>query len=214
MLRKFVYFTEDGKCCREITRYKWFSDFANEVQQQQARIQSLHDNFKISRPDFKLLEISSLSNNPVGVDVSIMHLVDPVGNFVEGVYQGSKVYEEGQLEDLYKVTSPLDAILDKRKDQMGMIIGFNVYGKALPVNPWTLTLNWLWCEAVYTHRPYLEEILKYDGFTDYFNQTPKVEWGCYAESASVLVTLDRLGIMDKAMIDIDSFALNVYGIKL
>ena len=213
-LTKTVFYTQDGLCLRQVTRYEWFAGGNTDLEEKQNRVKSLHNNFNLYRPDFKLLEISSISPQPLGVQVSGLRLRDSKGNLIEGVYKGSIDYEGGQLEDLYYVETAREALTDKRGHELGLFSHYNLYGKRVPTEPITLMRYWLWCDAVYSQKNLLERVLEYNGFTTYFSRPSRDYFGTYPEAASLLVALNTRGTVDEAMKNIESFALHAYGVEI
>ena len=213
-LTKLVYCAKEGQCYFQNTMYDWFSGGNTETEQMQARVKSLHERFNLYLPGFNILEISSISEEPLGVEVSGLKLRDSRGNLIEGVYRGSRVYEGGQLKDLYHVDTASQAIHDKLGNDLGMFSEYDWYGQRVPTEPVTLMKHWIWCEAVYNQKDLREGILKYDAFTNYFSNTARDYFGCYPHAASILVALNQSNVLDIAMKDITSFAYYAYGISI
>ena len=166
--------------------FVWFPGFA--VVQKQKSIKSLHYNFFEETGISNILEISSKSENIVGINASAFNLklsLDGLNATVESIYQGSKVFEKGgPYIDLY-LKSSIEAKKDIRIKESGNLIGFNINGKE-----WSLAedfYSWLYMNALLQNLDISEEILKYKAFTDIeFN--PKKSYNCQAKSAAIYVS--------------------------
>ena len=111
--------------------FKFYNGFS--TKQKRLSIQSLHSAFLENYPDKNLLEISSKSDNPLGVKVSAFNLKiireDSNQVFtVESAYQSSKVFENGgPYVDLLNKTSR-DAKKDERiKNSCKLFLRLAVY---------------------------------------------------------------------------------------
>ncbi len=167
--------------------FDWFPGFA--VVQKQKSIKSLHKIFFEETGISNILEISSKSENKLGIDASAFNLklnLEDLNATVESIYQGSKVFEKGgPYKDLY-LKSSIEAKKDIRIKESGNLIGFNINGEK-----WSLEddfYSWLYMNALLQNLDISEEILKYKAFTDIeFN--PKKSYNCQANSAAIYVSL-------------------------
>ena len=167
--------------------FDWFPGFA--VVQKQKSIKSLHKIFFEETGISNILEISSKSENKLGIDASAFNLklnLEDLNATVESIYQGSKVFEKGgPYKDLY-LKSSIEAKKDNRIKESGNLIGFNINGEK-----WSLEddfYSWLYMNALLQNLDISEEILKYKAFTDIeFN--PKKSYNCQANSAAIYVSL-------------------------
>ena len=167
--------------------FDWFPGFA--VVQKQKSIKSLRKIFFEETGISNILEISSKSENKLGIDASAFNLklsLDGLNATVESIYQGSKVFEKGgPYKDLY-LKSSIEAKKDIRIKESGSLICFNINGEK-----WSLEddfYSWLYMNALLQNINISEEILKYKAFTDIeFN--PKKSYNCQANSAAIYVSL-------------------------
>lgn len=88
--------------------FEWFPGFS--VKQKQRSIASLHESFKHKYSSLNILEISSKSENELGVALSAFNLTIETKNnksfSVETAFQSSKVFEHGgPYIDLFGRTS-------------------------------------------------------------------------------------------------------------
>lgn len=186
--------------------FKWYSGFA--ISQKQKSISELHNNYKKKYKDDNILEISSKSQNELGVRLSAFNLLirtkDNKTFSVESAFQSSKKFEfGGPYVDLLEKTSR-EAKKDPRLKNSGKLISFEFYKKTWPLEPKTLFYDWLYIRALYKYNDLAKEILKYDAFTDIeFN--PEKSINCQANSAALFVSLAKRNLLDEAMISISNY---------
>lgn len=213
MAVKPVFFVSDNKPFFEdiIVEYKYFS--GNNIKQKKRSINSLHASVKQQFPNAKILEISTKSENPLGVAMSAFNLEYTMENGdcipFESVFQGSKVFENGKTyNDLYFV-SPSDAKKDKRIRESGKIIAFELEGETFPTEPKTFFYDWMYVNSM-SRRPELwEELSCYNAFTDIeFNHKKSIN--CQARSAAIFVSLLKNNLLSFAIQNQQKFKQIVY----
>lgn len=189
-----------------MTDFTWISGMA--VSQKQKNIQALHDAFHTRFPQRRVLEISSKSRDPLGVQLSAFNLklfVPELGRSVplECVFQGSKVFSGGgPFTNLYTATAR-EAKGDSRLRSSGQLKCFRFEGRDYPLMPLTSFYNWLYIRALGENPELAQALLEYDAFTDIeFN--PGKSLNCQAEAAALYVSLARQGLLDRCA-DFDSF---------
>jgi hypothetical protein len=164
--------------------FTWFSGFSKS--QKQKSIQSLHEEATKSNNLKKILEISTKSEEKVGVSASAFNikirLKNGLHNSVESFYQGSKVFKNGgPFVDLYQKNS-LDSKKDQRLQSSGGLKGFIFQNEE-----WELDehfYDWLYLNALIQNKEIAEKIIEYDAFTDIeFN--PKKSFNCQAYTAAL-----------------------------
>ncbi len=149
-----------------------------------------------------LLEISSKSEQKLGQHLSAFHLkvrAENVGEIkLECAFQGSKVFEKGgPYTDLYLV-DPKDAKRDPRLQESGRLTGFRFNDFSFPLEPKTIFYDWLYINAIYPHREWLERLYKYAGFTDIeFNPSKSIN--CQARSCALFVSLMKNSLLHQAV---------------
>ena len=133
---------------REVeVEFEYFSGFA--VSQKQKSIRSLHENIYKMNQSLKVLEISTKSTIPVGVELSAFNLkfYDKKTDKeypIENVFQSSKVFEKGgPYRDILYV-HPKDAKRDERLKTSGELIYFNYNDIIWEKEPKTLFYDWLY----------------------------------------------------------------------
>ena len=180
--------------------FKWFPGLC--ISQKQKSINSLHISAKEQLGLKNILEISSKSELPLGVELSAFNLQlasqDNIKASVEVFFQGSKVFSEGgPFTDLYLKTSR-EAKKDSRLKDSGNLVEFNFEGKSWSLKPNTLFYSWLYINALDQNKSLANGLLQYDAFTDIeFN--PKKSINCQAASAAIYKTLVKRELINKAM---------------
>jgi hypothetical protein len=149
-----------------------------------------------------LLEISSKSEQKLGQHLSAFHLKVPAEKLgeikLECAFQGSKVFEKGgPYTDLYLV-DPKDAKRDPRLQESGRLTGFRFNDFSFALEPKTIFYDWLYINAIYPHREWLERLYKYSGFTDIeFNPSKSIN--CQARSCALFVALMKNNLLHQAV---------------
>jgi len=184
---------------REVTiEFKWHPGMA--PSQKLKNVIELHRS-AAARGLSPLLEVSSKSEHELGRRMSAFVMPIRVGGkqtTVECAYQGSKVFRDGgPYEDLYWVSSR-EAKRDERLHNSGQLIGFSLLGDDFPLVPKTAFYDWLYLNALYPHRGWLNKLEECVGFTDIeFN--PLKSLNCQARSCAIFISLLRRDLLDEAM---------------
>ncbi len=193
-------FLENNKTV--MTEFTFYGGFAKA--QKQRCVKSLHDAFRRRHPDVKLLEISSFSEQDLGVALSAFNLTISLKDGsrvpVELAYHAGKIFQNGgPYTDLLKSTPSL-AKKDPRLRESGPVIGFTFEGEDFPTEPKTLFYNWLYLRALSEHPELADQLMEFSGFTDIvFN--PNKSINCQARAAACYVTLRKAGTLEQALAD-------------
>lgn len=207
----FVVSLDNKFCIRENTEFEFFSGFSDK--QKKRCICSLHKEYLKANNGKKVLEISSKSEDKLGVDLSAFNLMFKTKSgkevSVESAFQAGKVFENGgPYTDLLDVSSK-SAKKDERLKNSGRIISFHFGGMEFETEPKTYFYNWLYISTLHLYDSFTEQLLGYDAFTDIeFN--PQKSINCQAEAAAVYVSLIKQGLLEEALKDKDSFKEIVY----
>ena len=177
----------------ELVEFKWFYGFAK-VQKQKS-ISSFHENISKQFKYNKILEISTKSEDKLGVKLSAFNLKINFKDkeyFLESLFQGSKVFSnEGPYEDIYKKES-IDAKKDERIKRSDLK-EFSFFGEKF-----TLEFDfysWLYFLALKQNKKLTSEILNYQAFTDIeFN--PEKSLNCQAYSAALYSSMITNNILN------------------
>ncbi len=175
--------------------------------QKQKSIRSLHDAAKQTRGVEKILEISSKSEDDLGIQLSAFNLkltTDGFSASVEVLFQGSKVFSNGgPFTDLYLKTS-MEAKRDERLKRSGQLVTFRYKNRDWPLDPQTVFYDWLYLSALRQNPSLSERLLEYDGFSDIeFN--PEKSVNCQAASAALYKSLTQRCLIDAALSSPDEF---------
>ena len=199
--------------CIEIdTKFTFYSGFSES--QKKKSINSLQEAFLKAHPNSKVLEISSKSENPLGVQLSAFNLtIQTKSNksySVEVAFQSSKVFQNGgPYRDILEMTSK-EAKKDIRLKSSGKLVHFDFFGRIFELNPVTYFYNWLYINTLNTHLDLANELLTFDAFTDIvFN--PEKSINCQARATAVYVSLMRIGLLEEALQSKENFLNLIYG---
>lgn len=170
--------------------FQWYPGFS--VAQKQRSIASLHSSI-ISTADLRNpLEISSKSAISVGVALSAFNLQlrflrdPPLNASVETVYQGSKIYDGLNRKDNDRYfLKPREARMRAREyEACHELSGWAIGDYCFDLSSGTEFYDWLYIGALYQQLELLQQLVRYDCFTDIeFN--PKKSLACQARSAAL-----------------------------
>lgn len=210
----YKYYINNCLFKEEFSEFKFYTGFA--VIQKQKSIISFHNSIIEKNKEFKILEVSTKSTNPVGVALSAFNpkFLDEANNKefpLENIFQSSKVFENGgPYRDLLYV-QPKEAKRDERLTTSGKLINFNYNEQVWGLEPKTMFYDWIYIKALYRNKKLCEEIVKYDTFTDIeFNHEKSIN--CQARAAAIFVSLFKLRKIEEVLGDINKFK-EIYGSK-
>lgn len=188
--------------------FTWNPGFA--AIQKQKNIKALHENYKKINVEDRVLEVSSKSEDKLGVNLSAFNLmITTIKNkktfSVESAFQSSKKFElGGPYLDLLDKDSRT-AKKDSRLKDSGKLVSFEFYGRSWPLEPKTLFYDWLYINALYKNKELSQQILEYDAFTDIeFN--PNKSINCQANSAALFVSLYKRNLLEECISSPDKYA--------
>ena len=202
----------DGKrfVLERYIEFQWHSGFAKS--QKQKSIRSLHDmalrDYGVQNP----VEVSSKSEDPLGVALSSFNLTFETTRgrrlTVEAAFQGSKVFERGgPFTDIFAMR-PIDAKRDPRLRESGRLTGFRLYNREWELEPKTAFYDWLYINALLKNPELANEVTDRDGFTDIeFN--PEKSINCQARSVALFCALFHNDKLSFALENRDNF-LSLY----
>ena len=181
--------------------FKWHPGMSKK--QKQRSIAELHNEANAKHGLSKPLEISSKSEDDLGVALSSFNLTFTTKQrnltlTVESAFQGSKTFERGgPFRDIFFL-SPKDAKRDLRLRESGALTEFNFFGSVWGLKPRTAFYDWLYINALRTHPEFEQRISNYDYFTDIeFNPDKSVN--CQARSAAIYCSLAARGLLDEKL---------------
>jgi len=210
MANRPIFVSESSKdsFIKEINiEFQWFPGMA--IVQKQKSINSLHTAAGAQGLS-PILEISSKSENPLGVKLSAFNLKLRINNniitTVESAYQGSKVFKEGgPYTDLYYKNS-MEAKKDRRLFESGDLLGFELDGVRWELSPFSAFYDWLYINALKQNEDLANQILNYKSFTD-IEYNPKKQFSCQARSAAYFVSLSKLNLLNEFLVSKNHFIL-------
>ena len=186
--------------------FKWHPGMAKS--QKQKSVSELHSAAKLFGIN-NILEISSKSLDELGILLSAFNLSFVTKRYnhqitVESAFQGSKVFKRGgPYKDLYLADS-ITSKKDIRIKDSGQLVGFNFFNIEFPLIPRTYFYDWLYINALVNNPQLVEELYKFDGFSDIeFN--PKKSINCQAHAAALFVSLSSAGALEEALSSPDLF---------
>lgn len=149
----FVVSLDSQYCIRENIEFEYFNGFSD--QQKKRCIRSLHQAYQKKHPEKRVLEISSKSEEELGIKLSAFQLMATLQNgkkcSVESAFQASKTFENGgPYLDLLEV-SPKAAKKEERLKNSGKLLSFSFDGQIFPIEPKTYFYHWLYIHALHTY---------------------------------------------------------------
>lgn len=200
---------ESHECAfiEEEIEFKYYNGFA--LSQKQKCIQSLHQEIRMLYPKKKILEISSKSEDALGVALSAFNLKYKMSMYdnpisLENVFQGSKVFENGGPYNDLLISSPKDAKRDERLKQSGSLVRFELEGIIFELEPKTMFYDWIYLKALGNHPDLIKALMDYQVFTDIeFNHTKS--FNCQARSVAIFKSLYKQKLVNKALSSINEF---------
>ena len=164
---------------------------------------SFHSSIKEAFPSARILEVSTKSNNPLGVALSAFNLTLD-GCPVECLYHSSKVFEDGTQFAFLKDRSPKDAKRFIRENGTKALKCYKYEGEEISLGTGTLFYDYIYIKALMQHPELGKALINYDLFTDIeFNE--KKGLNCQARSCAIYSYMLRTGTVEKYMASIDSF---------
>jgi hypothetical protein len=170
---------------------------------------SLQEAAQVRFPKRQFLEVSRMSDDPLGMKLSAFNLLYPdedrsARRPVECVFQSSKIFEQrGPFRDLLNA-HPADAKRDERLRSSGQLIAFEFDGQRWPSKPLTAFYDWIYITALVSDAECSAAVLSYTGFTDIaFN--PAKSFSCQAYAVALYVALHRRDLLSRALSSPDAF---------
>lgn len=204
----FISSPNENPIYKEIeVEFSYYNGFA--VSQKQKSICSMHENIRQLDSNLKILEVSTKSNNVIGIALSAFNLkffdnVTKKEYPLENIFQSSKQFENGgPYRDLLNV-HPKDAKRDERLKSSGDLECFNYNNEIWKLEPKTMFYDWIYIQSLYMNEELSRKILSYDAFTDIeFNQQKSIN--CQARSAAIFVSLSKNGKLEEALNNKEEF---------
>lgn len=187
--------------------FTWYAGMAKSRRQMSMR--SLQEAAHTLHPESRILEVSRMSDEPLGEQLSAFNLTLESRELrreipVECAFQASKVFERGgPFTDLLEVR-PADAKRDPRLQNAGRLTGFHFLGEDWPNEPLTAFYDWIYINALHRQPELAAAVTRYDVFTDIaFN--PEKSINCQAGAVALYVALVRRGELQAALSSKEAF---------
>lgn len=199
--------TGDTLVATHFVEFDWFPGMS--ASQKQRSIASLHQNAIDEGLCRSPLEISSKSENQLGVQLSAFNLkgVTPKSNrtfTVETAFQSSKVFENGGPYTDLLFGESRAAKKDPRIQDSGRLVHFDFFGRVWDLEPRTAFYDWLYLSTLNKNKELAEDLSVFDAFTDIeFN--PQKSINCQAYSVALHKSLSARGILEDALQSKESF---------
>ena len=195
--------------------FTWHAGMAKS--RKQMSIRSLHEATKNTLSAVRVLEVSSMSEQQLGVQLSAFNLKFRTRGrgreiAVECAFQASKVFEnDGPYLDLLDA-KPIDAKRDDRLQSSGRLVGFQFFGQSWKLEPQTAFYDWIYINALHQQPELAEAVLAYNGFTDIaFN--PEKSINCQAGAVALYVSLRHRGTLEQALSSSERYMALISGIS-
>ena len=169
------------------------------ISQAKKSVRNLHTSASQNHGLNRILEISTRSEEILGVSLSAFNLMVEIGALsvsVETAYQSSKRFENGgPYLDLLNVSS-MDAKKDSRLKSSGQLIGFAYDGFNWPLKLAPNFYDFLYISVLMQYRN-RKKLMNYEAFTDIAFGQISLEYkagksyNCQARSAAIFVSLLR-----------------------
>lgn len=186
-----------------LCEFKYFNGFA--TSQKQKSIKEFHSCIYKKEKDAKILEVSTKSDDIIGVKLSAFNLkfydeVQKKEFAIENIFQSSKVFQNGgPYLDLLNV-HPRDAKRDERLKNSGQLVKFMLHKQIWELEPKTIFYDWVYMMALNRERELSKAILDFNIFTDIeFNHNKS--FNCQARSAAIFVSLSLQNRLEQALTD-------------
>ena len=194
MAKRPAFFVRQGKVISEMYSFEWYPGFS--VSQKQKSVKSLHHAIIEADANAKPLEISTKSEEAVGIKLSAFHLKIK-DNTLENIFQSAKVFERGgPYPDLLDVP-PKEAKRDERLRRSGNLKAFRYQNEDFPLVPQTVFYDFIYLTAVKESFA-IEEINAVSGY-NYFTDiefNPAKSINTQARAAAILkLIVDEYGYL-------------------
>ena len=208
MAKRKVFTYTNRKCDNYEIEFYWHPGISSS--QRKMSVKELHSEILVVNPNAKILEVSSVSEDALGVALSAFNLITEFGVSVESIYQGSKVFTNGgPYQDLYSQPSGY-AKKDERLTRSGQLIGFSLLEIDIPKKSVRSFYNYLYVKALLQNQNLVAQLAEYNTFTDIMFNHEKGK-SCQAEAVTFAKALIDHNLVEQAMSNIEVFDKIVYG---
>lgn len=170
---------------------------------------NLHEAVLGKFPNQNVLEVSSYSLNPLGASLSAFNLTlslqDGAKATVESLFQASKRFSHGGPYTDLIFKSSIDAKRDSRLKESGELREFLLGDESWPLSTGTSLYDYLYIKALHQNPKLLEELLKFEVFSDFASNKTKLgfqegkSFASQARSCAIAVSLSNSGELVEAI---------------
>lgn len=192
MATRPAYLIENGKVIRKDYDFTWISGLS--ASQKQKCALSLHDAIRSADASANPLEVSTKSNDSLGVKMSAFNLMLD-GFHLENVFQSGKVFAFGGPFPNLMHMHPREAKHHACLRESGTLIGFRYQGIVFPLEPKTLFYDYIYIKAIWETLTdnEIQQIRNYTHFTDIeFNPAKSINTQAKT-AAEIRLMLDLYG---------------------
>ena len=193
MAQKMIFISSKDYLYREkLIDYVFVPGFA--PSQRRKNVINLENSIKKEFPNLKVLEVSTKSNNPLGISLSAFNLILD-GKHLESIFQSSKCFEDGSHFDFLKDQKPSFAKKYIRENGKGRLKKFVYDGVEFPLFPETFFYDYIYIKALYQNKELSDQLANFDIFTDIeFNHMKSIN--CQARSCAIYAYLLKNNIVE------------------
>ena len=192
MATRPAYLIENGKVIQKDYDFTWISGLS--ASQKQKCVLSLHDAIRSMDASANPLEVSTKSNDPLGVKMSAFNLMLD-GFHLENVFQSGKVFAFGGPFPNLLHMHPREAKHHACLRESGELTGFRYQGIDFPLVPKTLFYDYIYIKAIRETltADEIQQIGNYTYFTDIeFNPAKSINTQAKT-AAEIRLMLDLYG---------------------
>ncbi len=177
--------------------------------QKQKNVESFHRSINEYNKKSRILEVSTKSNDALGVKLSAFNLMLD-GYPFECVFQSSKVFDNGDQYPEAKHMTPQEAKSFLRENSKGKTLLAFKYNKIeFPLFPKSLFYDYLYIKSFLESNLNISDLLSFNIFTDIeFNEKRQIN--CQARSVAILVSLYKRQLLTEAISSPEKFKELVY----
>ena len=201
MAKKIVFIALEDSFHEEIVDYEFFPGFA--PIQKKKNVKSLEDAIHTKHPGYRVLEVSTKSNNELGVALSAFNLkLD--GLSIESIFQSSKVFLDGIQFDFLIDYQPREAKKYIKEHAKVPLKCFRYKGQEYPLSPASAFYDYIYIKALLQNTTLSNQLINYDAFTDVeFNFNKSIN--CQARTCSIFSHLMKSGKLNEFISSFDKF---------
>ena len=207
MATKMCFFVDNTKVFEEkIITFDYIKGMA--FSQKQKNVLSFHASIQKQYPSLKILEISTKSNNSIGVSLSAFNL--KLNGFpVESIFQSGKVFADGTQYEFLKSYPPKEAKQYIATNNNSIIKCFRYESLEFPTEPKSMFYDYIYINALNQIPNISGRLREYDIFTDIeFNEKKQIN--CQARACAIYSYMLRTNYVDYYLSSLEKFK-ELYG---